>query len=189
MKQVLHKGAPALLLLLLILVAAAGCAAPAGEGQENGDPSENGVPYRLYFADADARPEDRSPFTGYGIAVERTGSVPEDPESRIRFLLEELAKGPQDGEENVAAVMPPETEVRSVRVEEGTAVVDLSADAYTGEGEWDRPGLAFMDAVILTLTQDSNVVLVGLTVEGQPWDDGCFLWDRPIGQFEILPSS
>lgn len=187
MKQKMRKVASALLLLLLI--AAAGCAGPAVGGPDNGDPSADDTPYVLYFADADARPEDRSPFTGFGVSVDRTGPVPLDPEDRIRYLLEELAKGPLPGEDGLAAVMPPDTSVLSVRVEDGTAEVDLSAEAYAGEGEWDRPGLAFMDSVILTLTQASDVVLVGLTVEGQPWDDGCFLWDRPIGQFEILPSS
>jgi hypothetical protein len=161
--------------LLLLVLTTFGCA-----GEDT---------YRLFFADTELSQEERSPFTGFAKAVERTGDLPDTDEERILFLLEELAKGPRSEEKGLAGAVPPDTEVRSVSVEEGTARVDLSSAVYEGEGAWDRPGLAFMDTIILTLTQEPTIILVQVTVEGEPWDDGCFLWDRPIGQFEILPAS
>lgn len=161
--------------LLIIALAVFGCA------------SED--VYHLYFADTELSKEERSSFTGFAKAVERIGDVPDTDQERILFLLNELIKGPLVEEEGLAGTVPPDTQVKSVSVKEGTAWVDLSAAVYEGESTWDRPGLAFVDTIILTLTQEPTVIQVQVTVEGEPWDDGCFLWDRLIGQFEILPAS
>lgn len=101
-------------------------------------------------------------------------------------LLELLLRGPES--EELTSPFPAETVLRSQRVEEGIAYVDLS-EAYGGLSGAE---LTLADAcIVLTLCQLDGVEQVYITVEGEPrpyrdqvFSPGDFLLDNSLGAEE-----
>lgn len=141
-----------LLLCGLMLLSMAAC----GRTQPEETPS-----YDLYFMEADLKEA-----TGRGALRAETAYLPElegaDPEETAKGLMEALLQGPLDG--TLTSPIPVGTNLLSLKLEGGRAVVDLTA-SY---GSLSRVGLTLADyAVALTLTQVPEIGSVKITVRGQ----------------------
>ena len=141
-----------LLLCGLMLLSMAAC----GRIQPEETPS-----YDLYFMEADLKEA-----TGRGALRAETAYLPElegaDPEETAKGLMEALLQGPLDG--TLTSPIPVGTNLLSLKLEGGRAVVDLTA-SY---GSLSGVGLTLADyAVALTLTQVPEIGSVKITVRGQ----------------------
>ena len=141
-----------LLLCGLMLLSMAAC----GRTQPEETPS-----YHLYFMEADLKEA-----TGRGALRAETAYLPElegaDPEETAKGLMEALLQGPLDG--TLTSPIPVGTNLLSLKLEGGRAVVDLTA-SY---GSLSGVGLTLADyAVALTLTQVPEIGSVKITVRGQ----------------------
>ncbi len=138
----------AALALMVLLCAACGQAPGSGETPPEGQ-------YRVYFLSQE------SGETGNSLSRE----VRPLPAGRgaVDGLMRLLLAGPESPE--LVSPFPRGTSMRSWRVEEGTATIDLS-EAYGGLSGAD---LTLADGcIVLTLCQLQNVDQVYLTVEGRP---------------------
>ena len=141
-----------LLLCGLMLLSMAAC----GRTRPEETPS-----YDLYFMEADLKEA-----TGRGALRAETAYLPElegaDPEETAKGLMEALLQGPLDG--TLTSPIPVGTNLLSLKLEGGRAVVDLTA-SY---GSLSGVGLTLADyAVALTLTQVPEIGSVKITVRGQ----------------------
>ena len=103
---------------------------------------------------------------GRGALRAETAYLPElegaDPEETAKGLMEALLQGPLDG--TLTSPIPVGTNLLSLKLEGGRAVVDLTA-SY---GSLSGVGLTLADyAVALTLTQVPEIGSVKITVRGQ----------------------
>ncbi len=108
---------------------------------------------------------------------------------QLREAMAELIRGPGPEDGGAGPVMPATTRILDIAVEDGMARIDLSREVLTDSAGGTLGGAVFMDAVILTATQFTPVDRVQVLVEGEPWCDGHFLWEEPLGRTDILPSS
>ena len=141
-----------LLLCGLMLLSMAAC----GRTQPEETPSND-----LYFMEADLKEAN-----GRGALRAETAYLPElegaDPEETAKGLMEALLQGPLDG--TLTSPIPVGTNLLSLKLEGGRAVVDLTA-SY---GSLSGVGLTLADyAVALTLTQVPEIGSVKITVRGQ----------------------
>jgi len=143
------------LLLAGAMLLATGCAYLAAEQQ----PQE--VTYSLYFREADLS----AAASGDALRAEPVtlpGVDERDPQAMATALMEALMAGPKDA--TLKATIPTSTQLLSVTVDRGTAVVDLSA-AY---GSLSGVNLTLSDyAITLTLSQLPEIFSVRITVRGQ----------------------
>ena len=138
--------------LAALLAALALLCAACGGGEKSGGEGKN--TYLIYWPAAAGR-EDGSALT----AEERTLAEP----ATARELMACLLSGPQT--EGLTSPFPRGTTLRSCRVAEGVARVDLS-EAYDGLSGVD---LSLTDGcIVLTLCQLPEVECVYLTVGGRP---------------------
>lgn len=163
-----------------VLLVLSGCSAERSEADES-------LNYLVYFANnylVDSN--ERCPYQGFAKAVSRNSPIPKDV---AELLIEELIVGPAPQEKDVGPVLSADTRLLELKVVDGTAYIDLSREAYGGTLADELPGSVFIDALVLTITQFPAIVKIQVFVEGTPWTDGNFTWDRPIGQYEVLPNS
>ena len=137
-------------LLSAALLFTVGCA------QESEEKAEG---YDLYFLEAE-------PEMGGGALQTEKAYLPEledaSPEETAKGLMEALLQGPLDG--TLTSPIPVGTNLLSLKLEGGRAVVDLTA-SY---GSLSGVGLTLADyAVALTLTQVPEIGSVKITVRGQ----------------------
>jgi outer membrane lipoprotein-sorting protein len=81
-----------------------------------------------------------------------------------RELLEELLKGPQD--QSLSRIIPEETRLLDVRVENGIAYADFSAEITKGNFGAGTEGV-LVSSIVWTLTQFEEIEAVQILVEGQ----------------------
>lgn len=120
----------------------------------------------LYFAERDKHElvkEDRSIMIGTGTDASNT-------EGMAKILLEELVKGPT--ESRCSPILPKETKITSVKVENGLATVDLSTEVTEKyDNEIMESGLT-VNGIVATLTRLDGVDRVKLTVGGKTFQLG-----------------
>lgn len=95
-------------------------------------------------------------------------------------VLEELIKGPESG--NLYPTLPSSVKVNSVKVTEGTAVVDFSKEIITSTEEVPHSSTTEMLAIfsiVNTLTEFEEIGKVKITVEGKDSGiiDGLYIED------------
>jgi len=144
-----------ILLLCAAMLLAAGCAHLTAEQQ----PEE--AAYSLYFREADLS----AAASGDALRAEVV-SLPDvderDPQAMAEALMRRLMEGPADTA--LKGTIPTGTQLLSVEVDRGVAVVDLSA-AY---GALSGVNLTLADyAITLTLSQLPEIFSVRITVRGQ----------------------
>lgn len=139
--------------LALGLALALLCGGCAGTGEKAEEPPEG--KYSVYFAVVENR--------GDSAALDREfRALPKDRET-AEGLMALLLSGPESG--GLASPFPKGTSLRSCRVEDGVARIDLS-EAYEG---LSGGALTLADGcVVLTLCQLEEIRQVYLTVEGRP---------------------
>ena len=119
----------------------------------------------------------REEFVGPGS---RTIGPTAEPE---KAALRELIKGPET--EGLKPVLPPKTTIRSLEIDNGLAVVDLSQEAVRiDRGSWGEALVVW--SVVNTLTKFPEVEAVRILIEGQPAETlaGHFDLSRPLRRNE-----
>ena len=102
------------------------------------------------------------------------------PDARLRAVLGALIEGPE-GDVNLSSAVPPNTEVRGLKLTGSRITVDLSEE-FAREGE----ALGRLNQLFYTLSQPTGVESVSLLIEGKPINsvDGEVVsqpWRRPEG--------
>ena len=204
------------LLLFMTVLLLFGCAAPDENGtaaapadeidtavEANGSASETAdesagdsaveagdglFEYTLFFPDTGYMSRDeRDGHTGFSRRAHRSAEMPEDVEM---FLMEQLLAGPLPDEDALKPIMNESPQILNLDIDDdGTILINLSAEALNGSSDDPVETQAFVDAVVMTMTQMPWLTHSQVLVEGAPWSSGTFVWDMPLGQYEILPSS
>ncbi len=107
------------------------------------------------------------------IVPERVAMTSKGPADAIQQAIDLLKKDLQRGDFKLHATVPAEVKVKSVRVEDRTAFVDLTAkvkEAYANDPV--RQSL-MMDSLILTVTTFADVDKVQFTIDGKATDLQC----------------
>lgn len=159
-------------------------APPEQDGEsENGASGQQSKTVRLtlYFPDRAAVESGIEGETGYVKAVVR-----ELPHTTgvLRLAMEELIRGPQPDEGNLGRIIPAATKVRGVKIENGVATINFSAELINSP---DSPGgtlgsTLFVQSIVYTATEFSTVQAVLVQVEGEPYCDGHYIWDQPVSR-------
>ena len=100
-----------------------------------------------------------------------------------KAALRELIKGPET--DGLKPVLPPKTTIRSLEIDNGLAVVDLSQEAVRiDRGSWGEALVVW--SVVNTLTKFPEVEAVRILIEGQPAETlaGHFDLSRPLRRNE-----
>lgn len=176
----------ALVALALLL---AGCGVPTGGQPSTIPPSD--VPYGLAepsppsttSAPPEVLPQTSRVFLlGPGDVLVPRGRDLEGVGRRARLteLLEELAKGPTAAEqdEQLSTALPPEVQLTVSSMEDGTAVIDMSAAPPSGAA-----GRRAVAQIVLTATSVPGVDEVLLELAGEPIEaplPGGELTDDPL---------
>lgn len=111
---------------------------------------------RLYFSDADGR---------YLVSEYHSLTLEEDA-SAERYVVEELLRGPNNGE--LRSAIPAGTALRSCSTAGGVCTVDLSAAFYDARPETAQGERLAVYSLVDSLTALAEVRSVCLLVEGQP---------------------
>lgn len=157
----------ALLLLTSLLIG--GCQKSQASKAESSNPTkENNSEkstvshdFTLYFSDNQAM---------YLIAEKRAVEVPKNADQI--FLLEtavkQLIAGPKS--QDLSATFPPETRLLSVKVENGTAIVDFSQELQTKHWGGSTGEMMTLGSLTNTLTEFQGIQSVQILLEGQKID-------------------
>lgn len=115
------------------------------------------------------------------IPVTETNGV----EDMAKACVEELIKGSNEG---LASSIPEGTEVKSVKMDNKTLVVDLSEDFEKGHIGGSAGVLMTMSQLVLTLTELEGVEQVAFKINGRTLEDfkGHIEFNKPFsrGEFE-----
>lgn len=99
-----------------------------------------------------------------------------------REALEQLMKGPLPEDGDVVQTIPESAELIDFYIEDNIAYVEFDEkffEKYTGG---TLAGAVFLDSIIYTLTEFPTVEQVMVTVGEEPWSDGHFIWEEPMGR-------
>lgn len=153
---------------------------PNGENS-NGTEEDRKVKITLYFGDQKAIESGTPCETGYVRPVVR-----EFPHTTgvLRLALQELIRGPLPGEGDLVRTLPAAVQVLNLKIENEVAYIDFSEELLTAP---DSPGGSLggsllVQSLVYTATQFSTVKSVLVTVNGQTYSDGHFIWEEPIGR-------
>ena len=138
----------------------------------------------LFFGSPDAMTTGEPGEFGFVAPVSR--QIWDVSGGTMLLALHELIDGPTPEDGDVLPVMPDEVEIIGFEVGDGVAVFDLSSEMFGPD--WSGGslgGIVFTQAIVRTLTQFPEVDRVQIRVEGEYWEDGHFVWDRPIGISDI----
>lgn len=130
----------------------------AGEKVVFGAPPEQGMPpeqntMELYFMEVTE--------ADFKLGKE-TRTFEKQPGARE--LMEELLKGPQD--DKLSRIIPEETRILDLRVENGIAYLDLSSEIATANYGSQTEGV-LLSSIVWTLTQLEEIEAVQILVEGE----------------------
>lgn len=140
---------------------------------------------KLFFADEALIEEGKTRI--YGFVTPVTRKVPATS-GILKVALNELIKGPLPEEKNLSPVVPASAEVNKVTIEDRVAVIDFNKALITDHSGGTLGGAITMQALVFTAAQFDSVDGVLVTIDGQPWDDGHFIWDTPIYSQDLLSS-
>jgi len=168
------KKCPTLMLIMAILLLTSslligGCQksqAPKAEpnnptAEKESEESNVSQDFTLYFSDNQAM---------YLIAENRAVEVPKNADQV--FLLEtavkQLIAGPKN--QDLTATLPPETRLLSVKVDNGTAIVDFSQELQTKHWGGSTGEIMSLGSLTNTLTEFQGIQSVQILLEGQKID-------------------
>jgi len=139
------------------------------------------VKITLYFGDQEAIEDGTPTETGYVKAVTR-----EYPHTTavLRLALQELIRGPLPGEKGLVKTLPATVQILNLKIENEVALIDFSDELLTAP---DSPAgtlgsLLLVQSVVYTATQFPTVKSVLVTVDGETYSDGHYIWEEPIGR-------
>lgn len=164
-----------LIFLIISLILVSGCNFLTGPREENGETGEPETTLTLYFRDLAQRDYNSEAF---GLVTPVEKKVPIN-DNLPRRALEELIRGPEDNN-LVGAVISDDAEILDFFIEEGTCVVNLSHPFPLLETGGRKESEVFMESVINTLTEFSEISSVWVFLEGECWEDGHMVWGGPL---------
>lgn len=138
---------------------------------------------KLFFADRDLVVEGKPGPYGFVTPVGREVPV---ISGILKYTLNELIKGPLSGEKNLGSVLPPSVKINKLSIQEEVAAIDFNEALLTDHPGGTLGGSITMQAIVFTASQFDSINGVLVTVEGEPWDDGHFVWDSPIYESDLL---
>ena len=138
---------------------------------------------KLFFADRDLVVEDKP--GPYGFV---TPAVREMPVTSgiLKCTLDELIKGPLSGEKNLGSVLPPSVKINKLSIQDKVAAIDFNEALLTDHPGGTLGGSITIQALVFTASQFDSIDAVLVTVKGEPWNDGHFVWDTPIYEKDLL---
>lgn len=158
----------------------------AEENQEEESPAPDNnndeLEVYLFFADNEAVEKDEQGEYGYLRPVERIIDPVSGQEDQLNKTIEELIAGPGEDEQGVASTMPPSTQIQGIEIVNKTATFDFSKELIEESSGGTLGSTIFQQSIIYTTTQFDYVDKVMVKVEGQPWDDGHEIWEKPKGR-------
>lgn len=131
----------------------------------------------LYFADRKATGNGEP--GPYGFVTPVTRHIPATS-GILAEAIRELAKGPLPEEGEVDPVLPDTTELRKISIQDGIARIDFNRAFAEDHKGGSLGGTITRQSIVFTAAQFDSVDGVLVTVEGEPWSDGHFIWDIPI---------
>jgi len=176
-----------LLLALLVaatLLAAGGCDSGAGKRAPDGlePPGETRV-VLLFFADAKAVNSGKQGEYGFVAPVAREVAAGEDP---VEAALAELIRGPRPEEGHFFGTVPSTAQILELQVDGAVVYIDFSHELLSDSPGGTLSGTVFMQSMIFTMTQFPGIEKVAVLVEGDPWCDGHFIWEEPLGPEDLM---
>ena len=146
---------------------------------EDGKEEERKVKITLYFGDKKAIEDDSPCETGYLSPVVR-----EFPHTTavLRLALQELIRGPLPGEGNLVKTLPATVKILDLKIENGVALIDFSSELITDSPGGSLGGSILIQSLVYTSTEFPTVKSVLVTVNGETYSDGHFIWEYPIGR-------
>ncbi len=161
---------------------------PVNNQTNNQSNGEKTLTVKLFFADNRLVAEDRPGQYGYVVPVLR--SIPYTPDETIalQVTLKELIRGPLTTDSgDLFYTIPETTKLLSAEIEDETAVVNFSGELLTDSAGGTTGGRIFRESIIYTVTQCPSIKNLLVLVEGEPWCDGHYIWDTPLGEKDIAP--
>ncbi len=152
-----------------------------GDG-EKGTPEERKVNITLYFGDKKAVESGAPAGTGYVIPVVR-----EYPHTTavLRLALQELIRGPLPGEDDLVRTMPATAKILDLKIENEIAYIDFSSELVTDSPGGTLGGAILIQSLVYTATEFPTVKSVLVTVKGETYSDGHYIWEQPIGRDDL----
>jgi len=177
-------------LLSLVSVSAIGCMRretqpkPGDEEPAENLPPTNEVEVLLFFADPVLVETGELGEFGYVLPITRTLTLGEDEDVLVR-TLEALVAGPRAEDGNYYATIPAATEMIEVTKEGSTLTINFSQKVITDSPGGTLWGSTFVQSIVFTATQFPEIEQVMVLVEGELWDDGHSVWEKPLGQEDL----
>lgn len=180
--------------LVLLSLSATGCLrGNTVPGPMEKDPVEklsspNEVEVLLFFADPALIESGEAGEFGYVLPVTRSLTVGEGEDVVVR-TLEALVAGPLVEDGDFYATVPAAAEMIAV-TREGTALtINFSREVLTNSPGGTLWGSVFVQSIVFTATQFPEVERVIVLVEGELWDDGHSIWEKPLGPQDLRNNS
>ncbi|MCL6451136.1 MAG: GerMN domain-containing protein [Acetobacteraceae bacterium] len=139
-------------------------------------PAQTGTALTLYFADEPLVVAGADGEFGLVVPVRRVVPSTAAP---ARAAIEQLIAGPLPGDGEVGRTLPATARLRGLTIRDGVARVDFSAEFARDHAGGTTGGAVTVQSIVYTLTEFPTVKAVQVLVEGQPWSDGHFVWDKP----------
>jgi len=139
--------------------------------------------YTLYFNDLTAlKPENMHWEQGrlQPVRISLSDPVGEALENLAFYQIIDLLK--LNYGQNCGAVFPADNRVLSFSLEDGLLAIDLAGSTFTGQ----RSALLMVRSLVYTFTELPEIDRVIVTLEGEPWTGGNFVWKKPLRR-ENLP--
>ncbi|HOL17307.1 MAG TPA: GerMN domain-containing protein [Bacillota bacterium] len=143
---------------------------------------ERKLALQLFFADEKALAAGECGPCGYVAPVTRV--VPFQ-EAVLRLALQELIRGPLEGEQGAGRTLPAGTRLLNLELKNGVAIIDFSPEVLEHSPGGSLGGIVFIQSVVYTATQFPAVEAVQVLVTGHPWEDGHFFWDKPLSRQDL----
>lgn len=154
-------------------------------GQETNTPSSPAkeIKITLYFGDLKAIETGEQGEHGYVVPVKRT--IPYT-EGVLRAAIEELIRGPLPADGKVGRTLPESAKVAGITIKEGVATLNFDNKTFLDHQGGTLGGAITVQSLVLTAIQFPSVDYVVVLAGGNPWSDGHFVWDRPLGAEDLL---
>lgn len=174
----------------LVFISAGGYFRGEEESNQENDGAAKNLPLTkevevfLFFADPVLIGTGELGEFGYVMPIARTLTV-EEGEDIITRALEALSAGPQVEDGDYYATIPATAEMIAVTKDGSTLTINFSQNVLADSPGGTLWGSTFVQSIVFTATQFPEVRQVMVLVEGELWDDGHSVWEKPLGQEDL----
>lgn len=134
----------------------------------------NGTPYNLYFSNLEKN----------NLVVEQRNILSDDIEDAAKKVVEELIKGPEINTN--LAVIPKETKLLGLEIENGVAVVNFSIDYFPTSSDADITELLARYSIVHTLCDIDGIDKVKIFIDGIELTNSAGVPVGALGKEDIL---